>query len=177
MKKRSMRVILCAIAAAAALAAFGALAAGGAGSQDDPLVTLSYLSGPFTNQVTEKLDKLLEERNTSLRQELAGQLQQALQGQLPGSAVSGAAGGGYTAVTLSDGQTLFGEAGCEVLLRSGGASCTGTGASALLDTTTGDGLSGGGVLTVNHLYLLSDSRGILASGETVLLVRGSYLIG
>ena len=140
-----------------------ALAAGGAGSQSDPLVTLSYLTDTFTGQIMDKVDASIAGRDARLLQELGG------------SAVSGAASA-YTAVTLGAGQTLYGEAGCEVLLRSGAASCGASAEPGLVDTTAGGGIAGGASLQANHLYLMTDSRTVTASEGAVLLVRGVYTI-
>ena len=60
MKRHALRTVLCVLLAAVVLTAFAYLAGGG-GSQGDPLVTLSYLTGAFTDQVLEKVDKALED--------------------------------------------------------------------------------------------------------------------
>ena len=168
MKKISskVRTFLCVILAVTVLTAFAAMAAGGAGSQSDPLVTLSYLTDTFTAQIMEKVDGLLAGRNAALNRELSDKL-----------ASGGTIGGAYTAVTLTAGQTLYGEAGCEVLLRSGSARCVGTGSTGLVDTTSGGDLGSGGALTANHLYLMPESRGISTADGAVLLARGIYTIG
>ena len=107
--KKRIRTIVCIVLAAAGLTAIGALAAGGAGSQSDPLVTLSYLTDTFTGQIMDKVDAAIAQRNTQLLQELGRS----------GAADSGEAST-YTAVTLAAGQTLYGEAGC-ALFRQGAA--------------------------------------------------------
>ena len=157
MNRKKFRTFLCALLVLAGRTAIAHTASGGAGSQSDPLVTLSYLTGTFTGQVMERVDQLIAQRD----------------GQPGGGqALSGL----YTAVTLSAGQTLRGEAGCEVLLRSGGASCAASGAPGLVDTTSGNTISGGAQLQANHLYLMTDSRAVTASDRAVLLVRGGYAI-
>ena len=155
MNKKKIRTILCVLLAAAGLTAVGALAAGGAGSQSDPLVTLSYLTETFTGQIMDKVDDAIARRNAQLIQELGG-----------GSVSSGTASA-YSAVTLTAGQTLYGEAGCEVLLRSG----------SMTDATTGGSLNGGGALEGNHLYLMPESQSVFTAEGAVLLVRGSFIIG
>lgn len=47
MRKKTFRTAACLLLAAVVLASFAALASGGAGSQGDPLVTLSYLNDTF----------------------------------------------------------------------------------------------------------------------------------
>lgn len=164
-KNNKVRTFLCVILAAAVLTSFAAMAAGGAGSQSDPLVTLSYLTTTFTTQIMDKVNGLLAERNAALNRELAGQA------ALP------SAGSAYTVVTLAAGQALYGEAGCEVLLRSGSARCGRTGETGLMDATTGGSLGSGGTLEANHLYLMPESRSVTAAGDVTLLARGSFTIG
>ena len=91
MNRKKIRTTLCALLALAGLTAIASTASGGAGSQADPLVTLSYLTETFTGQVMERVDERIVQRNAALSAEL---------------------GGAYAAVTLSAGQTLYGEAGC-----------------------------------------------------------------
>lgn len=165
-RKHAIRTVLCVILAVTVLAAFAAMAAGGAGSQTDPLVTLSYLRDTFTGQVMDKVDTLLAGRDAALRKELGDKLS-----QLP----AGTAGETYSAVTLDAGQTLRGEAGCEVLLRSGSARCAGEGT--LMDATSGGELGEGSALAANHLYLMPDARSITTADGATLLARGSYTVG
>ena len=162
MKKKRLRILLCAIGAAIALTAAAAMAAGGAGSQSDPLVTLSYLTDTFTKQVMDKVDAQIAQRN-------------ALLGQGPGSGSAGTAA--FAAVALEPGQALYGEAGCEVLLRSGGANCGASPAPGLVDATSGGSIDGGAALQANHLYLMTDARTVSSGAGAVLLVRGVYTIG
>jgi len=163
-KSNQVRTFLCVILAVTVLTAFAAMAAGGAGSQADPLVTLSYLTDTYTDQILDKVDGQLAERNAALSEELSAQL-------TPGTS---AGGGSYTVVTLAAGETLTGEAGCEVLLRSGTAHCTGTGS--LIDTTTGGSLDRDAALAVNHLYLMPEDRSITTVDGAALLARGTYTI-
>ena len=162
MKKKRLRIAVCVLLALAGLTAAGTMAAGGAGSQSDPLVTLSYLDDTFTGQIMEKVDKLIAERNTKLASELGG-------------GVSGASSA-YTAVTLAAGQTLTGETGCEVLLRTGAATCVASSTPGLTDATTGGSINSGGALQPNHLYLMTESRGVFSASGATLLVRGSYSV-
>lgn len=155
MNRKKIRTTLCALLALAGLTAIASTASGGAGSQADPLVTLGYLTETFTGQVMERVDERIVQRNAALSAEL---------------------GGAYAAVTLSAGQTLYGEAGCEVLLRSGAASCAAASAPGLVDATAGGTLSGGASLQKNHLYLMTDSRAVTAASGAALLVRGGYMI-
>lgn len=167
--------IICAALCAAALvgAAYAAAGTGAAGSAGDPLVTLSYLTQRFTPQVEQKMDELVKAK----AEELTRQFNAALSGAAP-SAPSGGSSSLFTVVTLSQGQALVGDVGCEVMLRVGSAVCEADNATGLIDVTDGTVLANGGQLAQNHLYMVTiSSRSVRASAGTVkVLARGSYTI-
>ena len=136
------------------------------GSSGDPLVTLSYLNEIFLEEVLDRVDGKIDERNRDIAKEL-------------GSQTGSSGGDSFAVVTLSNGQTLTGDIGCEVMLRVGKAVCVAPSAPGLIDETTAGTLSGGGALAQNHLYMMTvEGRGVRATAETTkLLVRGSYTIG
>lgn len=156
-----------AAAAACVLFLFTVAYAAGAGGQDDPLVTLSYLNGPFTREVKTMVDQTVTERK--------GEMEQSLKNIL---AEGGGSGGVFQVVTLSQGQSLQCQVGCEVMLRVGGAVCGANDSVGLIDTTAGTNLQSGGALVQNHLYMATiDGRWVAASSATVkVLVRGPYSI-
>ena len=181
MKKRKLRTALCVMLVGTVLAAFVAIAAE-AGSQGDPLVTLSYLNDTFLGQMLGKVDSKIGEQNQTIRQELEQRIDQAEQeilGQVTGTGTVSGTTASYHEVTLSDGQTLYGSAGCEVMLRSGSASCVSEGKSTpgLVGISGGGTINHGSALKENHLYTMTADRGVKASGAVTLLVRGSYTIG
>ena len=140
---------------------FTAAYAANTGSQTDPLVTKSYLDGPFLKQVQSLVDQAVNARKTELEQ-AAGQ----------------SSGNVFKVVTLSKGQTLVGDVGCEVMLRIGTAACGTSDSVGLIDTTTGTNLGGGGSLVTNHLYMVTIStRSVTATSGTVkVLARGPYTV-
>lgn len=142
-----------------------AFAAGQQGSQSDPLVTLSYLNETFLGQIMTKVDQKITARNSQLLQQSGG-------GTGSASSVE------FQVVTLSKGQTLTGDIGCEVMLRVGTASCVSPSSPGLIDETTAGTLNNGGALVTNHLYMMTiEGRGVKAgSATTKLLVRGSYTV-
>ena len=144
--------------------------AASAGSQTDPLVTKSYLDGPFLERVQSLVDETVDGRKAELEQALAGVLEQG------GSGASG--GNVFKVVTLSKGQTMVGDVGCEVMLRIGTAVCGTTDSVGLIDTTTGANLGNGGALVTNHLYMVTIStRSVTATSGTVkVLARGPYTV-
>ena len=139
--------------------------AANAGSANDPLVTKSYLDGPFLKQVQALVDQTVDARKAELEQAA---------GQNNGTAV----GNVFKVVTLSQGQTLVGDVGCEVMLRIGTAACGSSDSVGLIDTTTGANLGNGGTLVTNHLYMVTIStRSVTATSGTVkVLARGPYTI-
>ncbi len=127
------------------------------GSSEDPLVTLSYLNETFFNKIMTGVDAKIAQRNDQL---------------------GGAASSSFAVVTLSSGQTLLGDIGCEVLLRVGTATCVASGSPGLIDESAGAPLAGGSALAQNHLYMMTvEGRGVKATAATVkLLVRGGYTL-
>ena len=132
-----------------------------AGSDQDPLVTLSYLNETFLNNVLSRVDEKIADRNAQLSQQTGG-----------GTSAN------FTVVTLSSGQVLTGGVGCEVMLRVGTAVCTASSTPGLIDETTAGTLNNGGALVQNHLYMMTiEGRGVQATAATTkLLVRGGYTV-
>lgn len=159
MKKNRWAVrLLVLMLLAAALSVTFAMAAD-VGSSGDPLVTLSYLNTTYLNIILGKVDTKIAARN----QEMTNKLSQ------PSSS--------FKTVSLAAGKTLTGSEGCEILLRTGRASCVSAHLPGLVDETTGGTINGGAALSANHLYLMtSGERGVKASSTAVLLVRGTYTI-
>ena len=138
------------------------------GSNDDPLVTLSYLNDTFLNTILEQVDQKIAARNS----EIAKQLGEQTSGEGSGTAET------FIVVTMSQGQVLTGDIGCEVMLRVGTASCVSPSNPGLIDETAATTLNNGGALVQNHLYMMTiEGRGVQATAATTkLLVRGSYTI-
>lgn len=141
--------------------------AAGVGTDQDPLVTLSYLNDTFLGDILEKVDQKIAARNSQIAQQLSGEI-------TSGSGVAST----FTVVTLSNGQVLTGDIGCEVMLRVGTASCVSPSNPGLIDETSAATLNNGGALVQNHLYMMTiEGRGVKATAATTkLLVRGGYSI-
>jgi len=171
MKKRSWKQIKIAALTLTVfwLCAGAALAAGG-GSQSDPLVTLSYLTQTVQPDILRQVEERANTRQADLMTQFEHRLEQ-LQGGTGGSAA-------YTLVTLSSGDRLELEVGCELMLRVGSAAVNSATEPALIDMTTGGTLANAGSLVQNHLYMATiPDRTVTASAGTVkLLVRGGYSI-
>lgn len=141
-----------ALVTASMLAAATFAAAADAGSQGDPLVTLSYLNDTF-------LPKILAE----------------VQGKTGGA---GGTADSFAVVTLNQGQALSLGLGGEVMLRVGSATCGADSAPGLIDSTTAGSVDNGGALVKNHLYLATiEGRTVKAAADGVkVLVRGTYSV-
>jgi len=118
------------------------------GSSGDPVVTKSY--------VDSKLADL-----------------KALIGQ-----GSGGNSEAYAPLQVPADKTLLGGSGTEIILRSGEATAIDNGANGISDITAGKDLRTGDALSANHLLLIprEDGRGIKATTEIWVLIRGSYQI-
>ena len=138
-----------------------------AGSEGDPLVTLSYLNDTFLNTILTKVDQKIAARNSQIAQQTGGQI-------TGGSSTAST----FTVVTLSKGQVLTGDIGCEAMLRVGTASCVSPSSPGLIDESAAVTLNNGGALVQNHLYMMTiEGRGVKATAATTkLLVRGTYTI-
>ncbi len=128
-------------------------AAAEAGSSGDPLVTLSYLNDTYLPKILSQVDA-----------KLGGQ--------------SSAAASSFTVVTLTNGQILQGDIGCEVLLRVGTATCSATSSPGLIDETAGGSIDNGTALVKNHMYMMTiEGRGVKATAATVkVMARGTYTV-
>ncbi len=161
-----------------------AVAAGQQGSQSDPLVTLSYLQQQALPQVLEDVDEKVAARQSELEDKLsavadgyAAEVEAALSGSADTGSGSQTGGAVYQVVELSAGQTLTGSAACELLLRSGTATCVSDSSPGLVDMTDGATLANGGALKANHLYLATiEGRGVHASTAVTIMVRGEYTV-
>ena len=172
-KKWSVRIASFALAGVCLCGA--ALAAG---DQDDPLITLSYLTRTATPDILEQVEEQAQDRQTKLLEkfnaaidEYKGMLNEAEKEESQVSAT-------YTVVTLTRGQKLNLGIGCEVMLRVGSASVSAATSPALIDVSTGGSLNNGGALVSNHLYMATIAdRAITATADTVkVLVRGEYTV-
>ena len=176
--KKSVRVVLTAAAALLVLAAAVFAAgeySGPAGSENDPLVTLSYINDVFTPEVQRYFREELQSQADSLRDSLEPRIE-ALEDACEAAGGVGT-GLAFRKITLNSGSELSCRAGTELLLREGSAYATAWEEPGLLDTSGGADLDWGEYLEQGHMYLVSaDGNGICADGSITVLVRGDYEI-
>lgn len=139
-----------AVLAVACIAGFTAVAGAATytpGSEDDPVVTKSYVDAEIA--------------------------------ELKSTIVSGgSAASTYQPLQIAAGKSFIGGAGTELILRSGEATAIDNGANGISDITAGTDLWTGNAVSANHLLLVprADGRGIKATTDIWLMVRGAYEI-
>jgi len=153
---------LSALSLAAAILLAAASPAPGA---SDPLVTLSYLTGPYRESVLSDVDATVAAAKRELTAEFTAQASAVAAAQPPAPA---AAENDYRSASLSAGQSESLRAGGEALLLSGAAAAAGAG---LVDATAGEPVAKGAALRANHLYVASAAVSIRTDSACSLLVR------
>ena len=173
LKRRALPALL----AATLLLGTGAAVATG-GDKKDPLITLSYLEDTVIPELLDALNDETKAVNKQLKSDLSDQIK--AYGKEMKSLVSGTGAGSetYTLGTLTAGQTMALDVGCEVMLRVGSVTINAATSPALIDVTTGGTNAGGSSLEKNHLYMATISdRTLTPTAKTVkLLVRGGYTV-
>lgn len=161
--------------AAVCLGAGAALAA--SGDQNDPLVTLSYLNQTAIPQIVKQVEDSTAIRQKELEQSFSSQVEQYKREAAQGGSGSSSAAS-YTLVTMTSGQVMTLDVGCELLLRVGSASVKSEDNPALIDLSAGGTVNSGTSLTKNHLYMatISDRTVTATAGTVKLLVRGGYTV-
>ncbi|WP_409968606.1 hypothetical protein RFF05_01055 [Bengtsoniella intestinalis] len=144
------------------------------GTSDDPLVTLSYLQQTFWTSVVEQIDSAIGARDAELNAEIADKLS----GVTTSEGTTTSSTDAFTVVTLTQGQVLYGDIGCEVMLRVGTATCVASASPGLINQTDGTIIYGGDELAKNDLCMMTiEDRGVKATAATVkLMVRGDYWV-
>lgn len=165
-KKRFLAALLAALLLACGVTAYAAV-----GTEDNPLVTLSYLRETFTNNILAKVEEKITETQATYEKTLEEKIAAISDKDVDAAGHAGA----FAAAELRSGQTMTIQLGGEFMLRDGSAACTQWG-SGFLDTTSGLVYDGGELIS-NHLYMVTDtSLSIKASSAVTLLVRGNYTV-
>lgn len=156
MKKRFPLLLLFAVVAAASV---WAVAAGGI---DDPLASLSYLQGTFTQSVDAKVEQRLDTSDEALLDQI----------NATGSPVSGTST--WTETRCKKDDVLSGSTGANVLLLAGSAKIVYSG-SAVVDATAGSVVASGSNLSAQHRYIVAENTAaqfITTSKTSVLDYQG-----
>ena len=105
-KKKILALLLAAVILTGGISALAA-----AGTSDNPLVTLSYLTDTFKKSILAQTDSKLAAAQSTYEAKLEQKIQS--------SGNSGTTIGAYSVVRMTNGQTLTLNKNCEVMLRSG----------------------------------------------------------
>jgi hypothetical protein len=151
MKEKTLKIII-AVLAVLLLAGVAAYAATNYGTQDDPLITKSYLDEVVKPQLESDMQTKLDAASKEILSSAPGE---------------------FASVDLANGQTLRLGAGSQILPVRGGVSALG----AMADTTAGSAVKSGETLSDNHLYMATEDGGVKAAGTATVLVSGSYTFG
>ena len=118
------------------------------GSNDDPLVTLSYINDVLMPQVKSYVDSKSQ------------------------------ASGGFEIVNVKAGQTVIAGASTEMILRMGNAQIVATQKGGVADVTQGIDLQNGAVMPSNHLLIvpLDDGRGAQMLSDGIIMIKGNYTV-
>ena len=166
-----------------------AAAAANYGSKEDPLVTASYIEDVVRPEISEQIEDALDKKEQEILEavedlDFSGSTSAAVSDALieeiaakAAAKVSSGSAESWNVIKVPSGKALTGKVGCQVMLRIGSASCVSSGSTGLIDVSDGSVLGPGGALKTNHLYMVTiDGRGVKASGDATLLVKGSYSI-
>ncbi|MEE0867379.1 MAG: hypothetical protein UIL37_03625 [Clostridia bacterium] len=84
----------------------------------------------------------------------------------------------FKLVTLKAGTSAVCDAGTELILRMGSCSVVGTASGGLSDVTMGYDLPSGTEVQGNHLLVtpVGDGRGVKASSDCLILIKGYYTV-
>ncbi len=185
---------------------FGMLAiAAEYGTQNDPLVSLSYINSVFAPEIKSQIEKSVDKQISSFSGQVDAKI--ASYTNSVDSKISdfisdnasfaadkdvidtvsetvaqrvqnqGEGSSTFSLLKISAGQTIVCSVGTEVLLRLGSASCVSSGTPGLIDTTDAKNLPGGSSLVKNHLYLCTvNGRGVTTSEGATVMIRGAYSV-
>ena len=135
-----------------------------AGSTDDPLVSLSYLTDTFLEKLDEEVDDRLDESDEELREALeAGE-------SVVDVAVT------WQETRLKRGDALLGNTGTNVLMLAGGAQVF-YDMGAVVDVSAGTTVPSGGALAAGHRYMVAEDTAasfVVTSKTAVLDYQGNY---
>lgn len=146
-------------------------AKGEAGSANDPLVTKSYVDSQIAAISSGgSLSKL--ESTVKAQEEMINVLTQEM------NELKKQGSSSYTVVTVPEGSSITGMQGTEIIVRSGSGLVLASDGGGLQDMTEGTDLLGGSEVPKYHLVIIprEDGRGIYATKDLIVMVRGGYNI-
>lgn len=162
-RKAPLRVLVPAAAVCVLILAM-VFASGSNVTSTDPLVTVSYLTGNFKNQIMQQVQAAVDTKAAQLENTLT---QRITAFQRAGS-TQAAAAATHTAVPIAANASYVAPMNSEFLFLSGSAVAKGAGLS---DLTTGSVVAIGETLQQSHLYAATTAVTIQASEAARILIR------
>lgn len=150
------------------------------GSVDDPVITKSYFEQNISKYIADELSKQQGGKGASGSggsTATPSTDQSTPNVQVP--AVEGSTS--LDVIKLEPGQSLYGGAGSEIIVRTGKVTVFSSDDSGLADVTIGKDITAGAPVELNHLLIVPrEGRGIKPDPkskiEIYVMVRGSYMI-
>ena len=129
------------------------------GTNEDPLVSLSYITDTLIHDMHKYVDEKIADINTE-------------------SNSSGAASETFNVVDVKAGQVVKAGKGCEMILRMGSGTIIASQSGGLSDVTAGYDLGDGVNMPANHLLIcpLEDGRGIKVTKDGKIMIKGAYTL-
>ncbi|WP_461480321.1 hypothetical protein [Paenibacillus sp. PvR053] len=153
------------------------------GSVDDPIITKSYFDQNIDQKIADAItgQSVNEEK---LKQLIAAEVAKSGTPSTPGVGNNNGqtdAGSGLTVIKLEQGQSLYGGAGTEFIVRTGKVVAFSSTADGIADVTAAKDITAGTSVELNHLLIVPrEGRGIKPDPkfkqEIYVMVRGSYLL-
>lgn len=134
------------------------------GDNNDPLVTLSYIT-----------DVLMPDLESQIAKKVTNEVKSAVSNIQTGT---GATSDSFALVNIKAGYSIIGDEGTELVVRSGAGKIVATSQGGVADLTLGIDLANSADAPLNHHLLVprSDKRGIEFSSDAIVLVKGTYSV-
>ena len=135
-------------------------------TQSDPLVTLSYVTGSYKDDLIDGVKSSVSANQKALEKDFSKDIA-SFKSQLKTTKVT-AEENQFETITMTAGKTIQISTGSEILMISGVGEIT---IGDLTDTTAGKNVKSGGVLDANHLYISAADGTITAQNQVQILVK------
>lgn len=149
------------------------------GTQSDPLVSLSYLTGTYISQVLEQAQSAINTKTDSAYQQALGELNAAYEAAGGAAGESGSVQNGLADQRFKRGDVITLSTGSGVMLLAGSATAGVSAGGALVDTTAGQALSTGAALSARHRCLAAENTTAavtVTSDTAVISLEGRYTV-
>lgn len=146
------------------------------GDKDDPIIVLSYLNLKIQELIDNYQLKSIKDINTAV--ETNKKSIEELNSKLEGNSNEPATSTTLEVVNLKIGEKLITGAGTEIILRAGNVTAIASNLGGLSDVTLAADIKQGENIQKNHLIIVprNDGRGVCATTDAILMVRGEYII-